>query len=260
MVAQKNILIMVGIISLSYAMIFLFAPKDVVNNTIADTEYWRETENRLLLKTTYDYNDKYSMTSFPKTLGEWKSSEYRYPDRVYDKLNADILMSRGYSKGNKSVIWMDIVNSKTGESFHKQRVCVEGAGWTVNNESITELKIADPPNPFTKLYVNRLDISKGDKKQVIMYWFMFKKFGYEDSVTMIRLSSSVKNNDTEATYNHIRGFVERQLFNTMYKDTKDDITVVEYLIEKYGNRGIVSIAIVLLVLVGIIVTGIRRND
>jgi hypothetical protein len=257
---QKNILILIGIISLSYVLIFLLAPKDLADYTVADTEYWRETENRLLLKTAYEYNSKQDIQAFPRNLGDWKSYDYRYPDAVYAKMNADILLSRAYTSGYGSLVWMDIINSKVGESFHKQRICVEGAGWTVENESIAEFRIADPPNPFTKLYANRLDISKKDKKQVMVYWFMFKKFGENDAVTMIRLSSPVVYNET-ATFDSMKSFVENQLFNAMYeRSLPENITVAEYMIREYGKTGILAITLVILAPLGILFIGIRQKD
>lgn len=249
-----------GILSFSYVLIFLLAPKDIADYTVADTEYWRETEKRLLLKTAYEYNNKEDVQAFPKTLGAWKSYDFRYPDYVYTKLNADILMSRAYTDGSGDIVWMDIINSKVGESFHKQKICVEGAGWNVDNESSEEFRIAAPPNPFTKLYANRLDISKGDKKQVMVYWFMFKKFGSGDAVTMIRLSSPVANNETK-TFNSIKGFVENELFNAMYERAEpENITAAEHIIKKYGKTGMLAVMLSIAVPIGLVLAGIRRKD
>ncbi len=260
MVVQRNILVLLGILSLSYIAIFLLSPRDVTDYTVADTEYWRETGNSLLLKTTYDYNDKYSVASFPKNLGEWKGFDYRYPDFVYTKLNADILMSRTYKRGNNSLIWMDIINGKTGESFHKQNICVKGAGWNIDNESIAEFNITESSGVYVKLYANKLDISKENKKQIMVYWFLFKKFGYNDSVTMIRLSSPVKKNDTNATWNHMTSFVEDQLFGTMYKNAKNkDITTIDYIINRYGNTGKIAVSFAILIPIGLIFIGVRKN-
>lgn len=266
MAIQKNVLILIGILSLAYILIFLLSPKDITDYTIADTEYWRETNNRLLLKTSYDYNNNESVRSFPKIIGDWKSFDFRYPDAVYTKLNADILLSRAYTKGKGYLVWMDIINSKTGESFHKQKICVEGAGWTIDSETIAEFKIAEPPNPFTKLYANRLDVSKVDKKtgketkQVMTYWFMFKKFGSNDSVTMIRLSAPVKNS-TEETFNIMKDFVEGQLFDAMYKRVdKESITMAESIVNEYGNKGIFAIIAIVLIPIGITIVGIRKKD
>lgn len=258
---QKNILILIGIISLSYIAIFLLAPKDIADYTVVDTEYWRETENRLLIKTAYEYNNNEDIQAFPKNLSDWKGFDFKYPDNVYTKLNADIFLSRAYAKGDKDLLWMDIINSKVGESFHKQNICVEGGGWTIDKDSIAEFKIADPPNPFTKLYTNRLDVSKGNQKQVMLYWFMFKKFGGKDAVTMIRISAPVYNNDTDATFNLAKDFLENQLFGAMYKGTgKEEITNAEYISKEYGNKGLLAMMMTLLVPIGIIITGIRRKD
>lgn len=227
---------------------------------IADTEYWGETNNRLLLKTTYDYNSKTDIQNFPKNLGDWKSFDYKYPDYVYTKLNADILMSRGYTQDRKNVIWMDIINSKTGESFHRQRICVEGSGWKVDNESIIKFNIEEKSNSFAQLYANRLDISKDDKRQIMVYWFIFKKFGFDNSVAMIRLSTPVKNNDTEKTFDFLENFVANQLFSTMYKNVEnEEITTAEYVVNKYKDKGKIAIMFSILIPLGFIFTGIWKN-
>lgn len=253
-------MILIGIIYLSYVIIFLVAPKNVIDYTVTDTDYWHETGNSLLLKTAYEYNNKEAIRSFPTAIGKWKSYDFTYPDFVYNTLNADILMSRAYSNDNGDLIWMDIINSKVGESFHKQRICVEGSGWTVNNESIAEFKVANPPNPFTKLYANRLDISKGNETQVVLYWFLFKKFGSNDAVTMIRLSSPVIYNET-STFDSMKSFVEGDLFNTMYERSAADTgTVAEYLIGRYGKFGILAIMFGILVPICMVFLGIRRKN
>ena len=257
---QKNLLILIGILSLSYVIIFLVAPKNITDYTVTDTDYWHETGNRLLLKTAYEYNNKEDIQSFPKTIGEWKSYDFKYPNYTYKLLNADIIMSRAYTKGNGDIVWMDIINSKVGESFHRQRICVEGAGWTVDKESTAEFTIAAPPNPFTTLYANRLDISKGNEKQVLVYWFMFKKFGSNDSVTMIRLTSPVANNET-ATFDSIKSFVEDNLFYAMYERSEADTgTVAEYIIRGFGNLGIFAVALGILVPTGLVFLGVRRKN
>jgi hypothetical protein len=240
-------------------IIFLMAPKDVIDYTVTDTDYWHETGKSLLLKTAYEFNNEEGIKSFPATLGVWKSYDFKYPDSVYKQLNADILMSRAYQKSNGELVWMDIINSKVGETFHKQRICVEGQGWTVNNESIAEFTVANPPNPFTKLYANRLDYSKGNEKQMMVYWFLFKKFGSNDSVTMIRLTSPVVSNET-ATFNSMKSFVEGNLFNAMYKGSEADTsTVAEYVIGKYGKSGILAIMVSIFVPIGLVFLGLRQR-
>lgn len=253
-------MIMIGILLLSYVVIFLLSPKDITDYTVADTEYWRETGNRLMLKTAYDYNSKEDLAMFPRKLRDWEGHDYRFPDSVYAKLNADVLLSRTYIKSNGSYIWMDIINSKVGESFHKQRICLEGAGWKIDNESIAKFEIAEEGNPFTKLYANRLDYSRKDEKQIMVYWFMFKKFGSEDSVAMVRLSAPVGIKETN-TFNMISDFVESELFKAMYKQAEPKATTVaENIINTYGNSGIVAVAMGIMIPVGLIFAGVRRKN
>jgi hypothetical protein len=251
---------MIGILLLSYVSVLLLSPEDISDYTVADTEYWRESGNRLMLKTTYDYNNKEEVEAFPKTLGEWKGSDFRYPDGIYKLLKADVLLSRTYTKNDGSLVWVDIINSKVGESFHMQKICVEGAGWKINNESIAEFKIAESTNLFAKLRANRLDYSKKDQKQIMVYWFMFKKLGSKDSVAMIRITSPVITNETD-TYNSIKVFVEDNLFRTMYdKVGQENITVAENIMNTYGNFGKVAVAMGIFIPIGIIFAGIRRNN
>lgn len=258
---QKNILILIGLISLAYIIIFLLAPKDITDYTVVDSEYWRETGNRLMIKTAYEYNNKMDIEKFPKELGGWKGYDYKYPESVYKTLNADVLLSRAYVKNGSVQIWIDFINSKTGESFHKQQICVTGAGWNIDKESVQEFKIADSPNPFTKLYANRLDLSKGDRQQLMLYWFMFKKFGNKDAVTMIRISASVNNNDMDGTFNTVKDFLEGQLFGAMYKESEaEEITNAEYLSKEYGNKGLIAMAAGILIPICIVATGVRKKD
>lgn len=258
---QKNILILIGLISLAYVIIFLLASKDISNYTIVDTAYWGETGNRLLIKTAYEYNNKIEIEKFPKVLGVWKGYDYKYSEFVYKTLNADILLSRTYIKNGSIPVWIDIINGNIGESFHNQKTCVIGAGWNIDNESFQEFKIADSPNPFTKLYTNRLDLSKGSNKQIMLYWFMFKKFGNKDAVSMIRVSVPVSNNDIDGAFSTVKDFLENQLFGAMYRGTEaEEITNAEYFLKEYGNKGLIAMIIGILIPIGITFQGVRKRE
>lgn len=244
---------------MTYILIFLLSPKDITDYTIADTEYWRETKNRLLLKTAYEYNSKEDLEKFPKNLSDWRGFDYKFPESTYKALKADIIFSRVYANKD-SIVWVDIINSKIGESFHKQQICLEGAGYNIDRESIAEFDVAEGSNPFAKLYTNRLDYSKKGQRQVMVYWFMFKKFGAKDAVSMIRISSPVANNEEE-TFNTIKTFVEKELFKEMYKKGDAEIiTNAENIYQENGNKGLFAMIMALLLPLGITIIGVMKKD
>jgi hypothetical protein len=93
----------------------------------------------------------------------------------------------------------------------------------------------------------------------MVYWFMFKRFGGNNAVTMIRLSSPVPKN-YDATFESIKGFVENELFDAMYERAKpENITTAEYIIKKYGRTGMVAMALVLIAPIILVFIGIKRN-
>ena len=95
---------------------------------------------------------------------------------------------------------------------------------------------------------NRLDITNKkdpNERQVVLYWFMFKRFS-DEGVTMIRLSAPVRDNP-DATFAMMKGFLEDELFAAMYEAEAEEVTVAERLIEEHGIFGIIAMLILLLV-------------
>lgn len=93
----------------------------------------------------------------------------------------------------------------------------------------------------------------------MVYWFMFKKFGAKDAVSMVRISTPVIYNETEA-FSTIKKFVENELFKEMYKQSgPETITMAEDIIDEYGNTGIVAMGLSLLIPLGFVFTGLYRN-
>jgi len=237
----------VGLIALAYVLIALLAPQDIADYTAIDTSYWRETDNRLLIKTSYEYNNITEVESFPESLGGWKGYDFSYSERVYETLEADILLSRAYTK-DRTLIWMDIINSKYGKSFHDPKACY-GGKWNILNESVEELHVTGNKSylTFSRMHVNKLELGNKenpDNKQVVLYWFMFKRFNDEQGVTMIRLSAPVRAGTNE-TFDVMKEFVERELFDTMYEGEVSEKTVGGNLIDRYGGLGIILIALLI---------------
>ena len=237
----------VGLIALAFVLIALLAPQDIADYTAIDTSHWRETNNRLLLKTSYEYNNITEIEDFPESLGSWNGYDFSYPERVYEKLEADVLLSRAYTK-DRTLIWMDIINSKSGKSFHDPKVCY-GGKWNIVNESVEELHVTGNKSylTFSRMHVNKLELVNKENpegKQVVLYWFMFKRFNDEQGVTMIRLSAPVRT-DTNETFDIMKEFVEQELFDAMYEGEVSEKTVGGDLIDRYGGLGIILIVLLI---------------
>ena len=146
-------LIIMGIIWMSFVLIFLLAPKDIAEYTVVDVAF-HKTEYRLIGKTVYNFNNISDIERIPKDINGWKGIDFRYPKRVYEVLEADLILSRAYSKNGK-IIWVDIINSDRRKSFHDPRVCY-GSRWNIVNESIVPIELRNSSVVFDKIYVNRL--------------------------------------------------------------------------------------------------------
>ncbi|MDY6964987.1 MAG: exosortase-associated EpsI family protein [Halobacteriota archaeon] len=246
--ARRNLLSIVGIILLAYVLIGLLAPEGIADYTVVDTSYWRETENRLILKTSYEYNNKTEIERFPTTLGEWNGYNFRYPGSVYETLEADILLSRAYTKEGY-LVWLDIINSRSGKSFHDPKVCYSGR-WDILNESIEDFQVTGNKSylTFYKVHTNKLELRNKDdpsERQVVFYWFMFKSFDDDQGVTMIRLSAPVRINETE-TFETMKRFLEDELFDAMYEsEAAREKTVAEGIIDRYDSIGILLIVLLI---------------
>jgi len=118
------------------------------------------------------------------------------------------------------------------------------------NESVETFHVTGNQTHLTfgEMRVNRLDITNKknpNERQVVFYWFMFKRFS-DEGVTMIRLSAPVRDNP-EATFAVMKGFLEDELFAAMYESEAEEVTVAERLIEEHGIFGIIAMLILLLV-------------
>jgi len=253
---QKNLLTLFGILLLAGVLIYLLAPAGITDYTVIGTSYWHETKNRLLIKTAYDYNSLEEINRFPTKLGDWRGYDFRYPDSVYEMLNASVILSRSYSS-HGDLIWMDIINSHKGESFHDPKICY-GGKWNIDDETLETFNVVGNQTHLTfhEMHTNRLDISNKknpDTKQVVLYWFMFKRFS-DEGVTMIRLSAPVRNTPEE-TFEMMKGFLENELFAAMYEEEVEEVTVAENIIDKHGTTGVAIVATLILVPICLIILG-----
>jgi len=251
---KNYFLIVMGIVWLSFVAIFLLAPEDLTGYTVVDVAF-HKTQYRLIGKTAYNFNDPKDIAKIPHEIDGWKGVDFRYPKRVYEVLDADIILSRAYSKDGH-VIWVDIINSDKRKSFHDPRVCY-GSRWNIIDEKVECIKFGNSSGViFDKIYVNRLDLeNKRDPnlKLVALYWFMFRG---GEGVTMFRLSSPAR--DYNKTDQILKDFA-KDLLGLVYKEVRKPKTMAEALIDKYGVAGYVAMVVIATPGFAMMAMGLRKK-
>ena len=229
-------LVIIGMVWISFVAIFLLAPENLADYTVIDVAF-HKTEYRLIGKTAYNFNDPKDIAKIPHRIDGWRGVDFRYPERVYEILDADIILSRAYSKGGQ-LVWVDIINSDKRKSFHDPRVCY-GGSWNIINEKVESIEFENRSSViFDRIYVNRLDLeNKNDPnlRLVVLYWFMFRG---GEGVTMFRLSSPAK--DYNETDEILKDFA-KDLLGLVYEEVRRPKTVAEGWIESYGALGCLGI-------------------
>ncbi|MCB1752641.1 MAG: VPLPA-CTERM-specific exosortase XrtD [Gammaproteobacteria bacterium] len=111
-------------------------------------------------------------SGYPLEIGEWrgKSSllESIYLDslKLDDYLLADYRSERG-GQVNFYVAWY--ASQQAGSAAHSPRSCIPGGGWQISDITTREvdgISVAGRP-----LKVNRIEIKRGDVRQLVWYWF-----------------------------------------------------------------------------------------
>lgn len=112
------------------------------------------------------------LAQFPKTLGPWQMArEGVIEQEVLDVLKADDVLTRIYadeSTGSGADLYIAAFRSqRNGKAPHSPKNCLPGSGWLRLDSSEIQIDVgAAAPIP-----VNRYTISRGDSRQVVLYWY-----------------------------------------------------------------------------------------
>ncbi len=109
---------------------------------------------------------------FPTVLGEWKGRRDALDLQVLDALDVSdyILTDFANAAGepvNFYVAWYDY--QRAGETAHSPRACIPGGGWEI--AELTRVVVDGVTVAGQPLEVNRVEIAKGEFRQVVYYWF-----------------------------------------------------------------------------------------
>jgi EpsI family protein len=112
-----------------------------------------------------------ALSSFPRTLGDWTSTDLPISKDVLDVLGPGDFLLRDYrTSDTQSPVGLFIAyfpSQRSGDTIHSPKNCLPGAGWApVRADKIT--MILPGRNVFP---ANRYLIAKGEDRQLVLYWY-----------------------------------------------------------------------------------------
>ncbi len=141
--------------------------------------------------------ERKTLVEFPDTLGEWKGRRDALATVYLDALKLDDYIISDYHGPdgqwvNFYVAWYN--DQAAGSAAHSPRSCIPGGGWQIKTITRRTLEDVYPGRP---LVVNRVQIQKGEHRQLVYYWFQeqgrllaseywVKWYLFWDSLTMNR--------------------------------------------------------------------------
>lgn len=161
--------------------------------------------------------DRMVLSQFPARIGDWQGQEDRLEDIYLSALKlSDYYIGDFTNPAGEAVNFYVAYyqSQRSGGSAHSPRSCIPGGGWLIKD--LTQRRLEDVSVGGRPLVVNRLQIQKGDYKQLVYYWFqqrgrvitneyLVKWFLFWDALTrnrtdgaLVRLTTSVKAHESWA--------------------------------------------------------------
>jgi EpsI family protein len=113
-----------------------------------------------------------SFSGFPMVLNEWRGKGDRLETLVLDALKLDDYFIADYHNDAGEQVNLYVAyyaSQRKGESVHSPRSCLPGGGWQITG--LTQRPIVGVTASGRPLTVNRVEIAKGEYRQLVYYWF-----------------------------------------------------------------------------------------
>jgi len=163
------------------------------------------------------------LAAFPTELGEWRSSDLKFADVVYDELAADDTLVREYRRPDGALIWFVIIyheNERYGA--HDPMVCYRAQGWNVDQTGLFTLD-----RPAGSFDANWALVHEAGRERLAAYWWYtagdlatadrerflarMASAGIRENVTFgafVRVSTPVEGGDVAGALELIKEFSE----------------------------------------------------
>lgn len=111
-------------------------------------------------------------SNFPLQIGQWKGVGEQMEQIYIDALKFDDYIMANYQdrEGHQVNFYVAYYGSqRKGESAHSPRSCLPGDGWRM--VGLSQKEISNAHVNGSPLRVNRVEIRKGEHRQLVYYWF-----------------------------------------------------------------------------------------
>ena len=111
-------------------------------------------------------------STYPLALGEWQGKSGLLESIYLDSLKLDDYLLADYRNDqgeqvNFYIAWY--ASQQAGSAAHSPRACIPGGGWEISD--VTTRRVEGVSVAGQPLLVNRIEIQRGDIKQLVYYWF-----------------------------------------------------------------------------------------
>jgi EpsI family protein len=139
------------------------------------------------------------LDSIPVVKDGWVAREIRMNPDIERLLDVDRYVYREYMDDSGFSVWLFIgyfSSQRFGSGVHSPRHCLPGSGWEIVS------RVNAPLPGDSALRVNKMDIMRGDSRQVMYYWFLTRAghLNNEYSLKFDLVRSAVLRRPTDAAF------------------------------------------------------------
>ena len=116
--------------------------------------------------------ERTNFNSFPMQIEEWQGQPQKFTPSILEGLKLTDYVIADYKQDNTQVVNFYSAyyqSQRGGEAAHSPRSCIPGGGWEIvgsNLQVLDDVSVNGLP-----LKVKRMQIQKGEHKQLVYYWF-----------------------------------------------------------------------------------------
>jgi hypothetical protein len=168
---------------------------------VTDIDTWQQTRRQQWVRTPYDLRPDADWTSLPLQIDGWSGEDVHDVDpAVFEVLQPDAYLSRYYRRGDGRYLWLSLLSSRRGASFHPPQICYGGWHTVVRSEPV--------PLVQGELYAMSLLASREQDVQLVYHFYLWpgpaRKL--EDGLVMFKVTAPLQGTESE-TRDMVRAFI-----------------------------------------------------